>query len=77
MHFLRQRWFDAGLALAGGTVVYLFLTHPDGVPRLLWLNRISLCLHQFEEYRQDEQTPYVFPKRSLIPAANKANDSRD
>lgn len=51
MQFLRQHWFDVGLVLASGIVVYLLVAQPEGIPLLLWLNLIFLCLHQFEEYR--------------------------
>ena len=59
MTFLRTHWFDIGLILAVITTLILRFSNIDffGLQFLIWLNVISLFLHQFEEYRY----PGYFP----------------
>ena len=59
MTFLRKHWFDIGLILAVITTITLRFSNIDyfGLQFLIWLNVISLFLHQFEEYRY----PGYFP----------------
>jgi uncharacterized RDD family membrane protein YckC len=57
MNFLRLHWFDLGVVMAAVVGVFLLITHPTGLPLLLWLSLITLFLHQFEEYRY----PGYFP----------------
>lgn len=57
MKLLRNHWYDIGLALALGVGLFLFITKLSGLAGLLWVSLISLCLHQFEEYRY----PGYFP----------------
>lgn len=59
MAFLRRHWFDIGLILAVITTLILRFSDIDffGLQFLVWLNVISLFLHQFEEYRY----PGYFP----------------
>ena len=59
MAFLRKHWFDIGLILAVITTLTLRFSNIDyfGLQFLIWLNVISLFLHQFEEYRY----PGYFP----------------
>ena len=59
MTFLRKHWFDIGLILAVITTLTLRFSNIDyfGLQFLIWLNVISLFLHQFEEYRY----PGYFP----------------
>ena len=57
MNFLRQHWFDLGLALALIVAAFLFFGNVSPLAWLLWVNLISLFLHQFEEYRY----PGYFP----------------
>ncbi|HLK59427.1 MAG TPA: HXXEE domain-containing protein [Chthonomonadaceae bacterium] len=51
MNFLRQHWFDIGLAPAVVIGIALLTHCPDTLSLLLWLSLIALLLHQFEEYR--------------------------
>ncbi|HMQ69617.1 MAG TPA: HXXEE domain-containing protein [Ignavibacteria bacterium] len=59
MIFLRKHWFDIGLILAVIATLVLRFSNIDffGLQFLIWLNVISLFLHQFEEYRY----PGYFP----------------
>jgi len=57
MNFMRQHWFDVGLAFAFIVGGFLFISKLSPLSFLLWLNLISLFLHQFEEYRY----PGYFP----------------
>lgn len=59
MTFLRTHWFDIGLILAVIAALVLRFSNIDffGLQFLIWLNVISLFLHQFEEYRY----PGYFP----------------
>jgi len=57
MGFLRNHWYDIGLALALGVGLFLFITKLSGLSGLLWISLVSLFLHQFEEYRY----PGYFP----------------
>lgn len=57
MNFIRQHWFDLGLALALVVGVYLMSAARSQISWLLWINLVSLFLHQFEEYRY----PGYFP----------------
>lgn len=57
MHFMRQHWFDLGLALALIVGVYVIFGVVSPISLLLWINLIALFLHQFEEYRY----PGYFP----------------
>jgi len=59
MNFLRQHWFDVGLALAivVGALLLIFGRGLPNLSLLLWLSLISLFIHQFEEYRY----PGYFP----------------
>jgi hypothetical protein len=51
MNFMRHHWFDVGLAAAVPLGIFLVLHRMDWLALLLWVNLISLLLHQFEEYR--------------------------
>lgn len=57
MNFLRQHWFDLGLGVAALAGAWILIAQLAGLARLLWLSLITLCLHQFEEYRY----PGYFP----------------
>jgi hypothetical protein len=57
MNFMRQHWFDVGLGLALGVIIYLLFTLLSAMSLLLWLSLIALFIHQFEEYRY----PGYFP----------------
>jgi len=57
MNFLRDHWFDLGIALALIVGLYVLVAQPPGLAGLLWLSLITLFLHQFEEYRY----PGYFP----------------
>ena len=58
MNILRRHWFDLGMVLALGIIFYLGLNHLDTLTLLLWINLLSLFIHQFEEYRY----PGGFPR---------------
>jgi hypothetical protein len=51
MDFMRRHWFDVGFAGAAVIGGLLLLYPVSGLELLLWLNLVSLLLHQFEEYR--------------------------
>jgi len=57
MNFMRQHWFDVGLVLALLAGGLAFLNRANPLSLLLWASLVSLCLHQFEEYRY----PGYFP----------------
>ena len=57
MRFLRLHWFDVGMILAVIVAGRLPVSGVQGVKLILWLNLVSLFLHQFEEYRY----PGYFP----------------
>lgn len=57
MKFLRLHWFDVGIIFAVIVAGRLPVSGVQGVKLILWLNLISLFLHQFEEYRY----PGYFP----------------
>ncbi len=57
MNFLRQHWFDLGLALAVLTGIFIATNSLSPLAWLLWISLISLFIHQFEEYRY----PGYFP----------------
>ena len=48
---LIRHWFDIGLGLALIVGAFLWFTDLSPLSFLLWVNLISLFLHQFEEYR--------------------------
>lgn len=53
MKVLRQHWFDIGIVLAILILIFLASSKADvwGFQFLLWLNLVTLFVHQFEEYR--------------------------
>ncbi len=51
MNFMRQHWFDIGLALAFAVSIALFFTPQSPLSIVLWISLIALLVHQFEEYR--------------------------
>jgi Protein of unknown function with HXXEE motif len=53
MLFLRKKWFDIGfvLSILILSFLWLFKVRLYSLTFLLWLNVITLLLHQFEEYR--------------------------
>ncbi len=53
MKFMRNHWFDVGGVLALVVLVFLFFSHQtlSHYQALMWLNLVSLFLHQLEEYR--------------------------
>jgi hypothetical protein len=57
MNFIRQHWFDMGLAFGLIVGIYLIFVAVSPISLLLWISLISLFLHQFEEYRY----PGYFP----------------
>ena len=57
MNFMRQHWFDVGLAFAFIVSGFLLISKLNPLSLLLWVSLISLFLHQFEEYRY----PGYFP----------------
>ncbi|HTP02981.1 MAG TPA: HXXEE domain-containing protein [Anaerolineales bacterium] len=52
MNYLRRNWYNFGLAVAVGVLIYVSLAWKsmDVLQRLLLLNFVALLLHQFEEY---------------------------
>jgi hypothetical protein len=54
---MRHHWFDVGLVFAFIVGGFLFISKLNPLSLLLWVNLISLFLHQFEEYRY----PGYFP----------------
>src|SRR6187401_3579219 len=72
MNFLRQHWFDIGIALAAVAGVYVLIVRPQGIQLLLWLNLIFLFLHQFEEYRY----PGYFPGMLNVVMFNSKQPDR-
>ena len=59
MSFLRNHWFDLGIALAVLVGGFVLVTRPTGLALLLWLSLIALFVHQFEEYRYPGYFPGV------------------
>jgi hypothetical protein len=57
MRFLRDHWYDLGLVISAVVALALWFGEFSYLAVLLWLSFISLCLHQFEEYRY----PGYFP----------------
>jgi hypothetical protein len=57
MNFMRQHWFDVGLAFAFFVSGFLLISKLNPLSLLLWVSLISLFIHQFEEYRY----PGYFP----------------
>lgn len=71
MHFLRQHWFDLGLGVAAAAGAWVLVGRPSGLSLVLWLSLITLCLHQFEEYRY----PGYFPgMMNLVMFASRQPD---
>ena len=62
MNILRQHWFDIGLGFALMAGVFLVIKPLSLLSFLLWLNLISLFLHQFEEYRYPGYFPGMMNK---------------
>jgi hypothetical protein len=71
MNFMRAHWFDIGLVLALTAGVYLVLVAVSPISLLLWINLISLFLHQFEEYHY----PGYFP--GMMNAVMFSSDKPD
>ncbi len=59
MQFIRKHWYDLGGFLALLCCIYLYVNRHALSPYsfLMWASFISLCLHQWEEYR----FPGTFP----------------
>lgn len=53
MKILRKHWYDLGAFLSVNVLIYIFVNHSSltNYEFLMWLNLVSLFLHQFEEYR--------------------------
>jgi hypothetical protein len=52
MNYIRRNWYNIGLVVAIGTLIYLVLAWQsmDVLQCLLLLNFVAILLHQFEEY---------------------------
>lgn len=62
MNFLRNHWYDIGLVLTLIVGIILFNTQINTLSLLLWINLLSLWLHQFEEYRYPGYFPGMINK---------------
>ncbi len=62
MNFLRQHWFDLGIAFAFSAGIFLVFHPLSPISFLLWISLISLFLHQFEEYRYPGYFPGMMNK---------------
>jgi hypothetical protein len=53
MNILRKHWYDLGAFLSIIVAIYIFINYDSltTYQTLMWLNLISLFLHQLEEYR--------------------------
>ncbi|MBW7839556.1 MAG: HXXEE domain-containing protein [Chitinophagaceae bacterium] len=73
MNLLRRHWYDLGGALAIITLllVYSFRAGLSEYQLLMWLNLVTLFLHQIEEYR----LPGTFP--GMINSAMFHSDTPD
>lgn len=73
MNLLRRHWYDLGGALAIITLllVYSFRASLSDYQLLMWLNLVTLFLHQIEEYR----LPGTFP--GMINSAMFHSDTPD
>ncbi|HRP17208.1 MAG TPA: hypothetical protein PL128_04360, partial [Ginsengibacter sp.] len=73
MNLLRRHWYDLGGALAIITLplVYSFRAGLSDYQLLMWLNLVTLFLHQIEEYR----LPGTFP--GMINSAMFHSDTPD
>lgn len=74
MSFLRKHWYDIGFMIAVCIVGYALFMHANyySFPFLMWMNFVTLLIHQFEEYR----FPGYFPGMVNVVMYNSEQPDR-